>query len=301
MLIATILVASAFSFSGGEKDRFPGYTKDKNGSYFRLHVKGTGTTTVDTGGAVFIKIKFVTDFDSAFLDINEQTQTPSYPMRVDAPAFDGDFLDFFTQLHTGDSASFFVNLDSLKKYYPDEFNFGDRFGPRLDTMAYLGFAVKVDSIYSREKVEELRKQLEAETEKQEAEKKVIADEEPAAIRNYILRNKIKTKPSASGLYYIETKKGKGESIRPGQTVSIKYTGKFLDGTVFDSTATGQTFDFVIDRGEVIAGFNEGIRQMKKGGKATLIIPSWLGYGEGGGVMKPYATLVFDIEIVDVKD
>ena len=126
-LITVAIAGAALLASCESNNAFPGYDEAGNGSYFKLHSKGTGTTTVDTGGAIFVKIKFKTDKDSVFLDINQQTQSPSYPMRVDNPAFPGDFLDMFMRLHAGDSASFFVSLDSLKKYYPDEFNFGERF------------------------------------------------------------------------------------------------------------------------------------------------------------------------------
>lgn len=300
MLAATVIVAPAFSFSGGDEP-FPGFTKDKSGTYFLFHVKGTGTATVDTGGAIFVKVKFVTDYDSVFLDINASTQTPSYPMRIDAPAFPGDFLDMFTRLHVGDSASFFVNLDSLKKYYPDEFNFGATIGARFDEMRYLGFAVKVDSIYTRHEVQEMRAALEAKEALDQERLNAVAKEEPAAMDKYISENKIKTKPSPSGLYYVEHVKGKGEPVKPGQLVSLTYTCKYLDGTIVDATDPGKTFDFRIDQGQVIPGFNEGVRQMKVGGKATLIIPSWLAYGADSTFVRPYATLIYEVEIVAVND
>lgn len=298
LVTVAILVIAFSSFIKDDKKRFPGYTPLENGSYFKLHIKGAGTITVDTGGAVFIKIKFKTISDSVFLDINEETKSPSYPMRVDKFEYKGDFLDIFTGLHAGDSASFFMRLDSLQAHYPEEFKFEERY----DTMEYLGFVVKVDSIYSREKVKEIRKAVELEQKKQEFQIDSMMVAEPAAIEKYIADNKIKKKPTPNGLYYIETKKGKGENIKDGQTVSIKYTGKFLNGEVFDSSEnSGQPLKFVVGQHMVIPGMEEGLLLMKKGGKATFIIPSSLAYRDGGGRMKPYATLVFDIEVVEVSD
>lgn len=298
-LLLSITALSAFLLAScGGKSPFPDYEEAENGTYFLLHTKGTGTATVDTGGAVFVKIKFKTAKDSVFFDVNQMMHAASYPMRVDKPAFKGDFLDMFTRMHAGDSATFFMRLDSLKAHYPEEF----KFDPAHDTMEYIGFAVKIDSIYDRVKVQGLRKQAEAEQKKQQEMMMTMQAQEPAEIKKYVDENKITVAPTATGIYYVEKTKGKGDNIKEGQTVSVKYTGKFLDGQVFDSSDnSGQPLTFVVGQHQVIPGMEEGIMQMKKGGKATLIIPSSQAYGDGMGRMKPFATLVFDLEVVDVKD
>jgi FKBP-type peptidyl-prolyl cis-trans isomerase len=300
-LITIAGLSAVFLASCGGPSPFPGYEEADNGTYFLLHTKGTGTTTVDTGGAVFVKIKFKTDKDSVFMDINQETRAASYPMRVDKSEFKGDFLDMFMRLHEGDSASFFINLDSLQKYYPEEFHFQEKYA-QYDTMQYLGFTVKVDSIFDRKKVQGLRAEAEAAQKKQQEMIMAMQAEEPAAIEKYVAEKKITAKPSATGVYYIETAKGKGDNIKDGQTVSIKYTGKFLDGQIFDSSEnSGQPLTFVVGQHQVIPGMEEGLLLMKKGGKGTLVIPSSQAYRDGGGRMKPFATLVFDIEVVDVKN
>ena len=109
--------------------------------------------------------------------------------------------------------------------------------------------------------------------------------------------------TTSGLEYIEVQAGTGAQAAAGKTVSVHYTGKFQDGRVFDSSISrGQPISFKLGAGQVIKGWDEGIALMKVGGKAQLIIPSSLGYGErgAGGVIPPNATLVFDVELVDVK-
>lgn len=296
-LITIAGLSAVFLASCGGPSPFPEYEESENGTYFLLHKKGIGTTTVDTGGAVFVKIKFKTDKDSVFLDINKETRAESYPMRIDKSEFKGDFLDMFMRLHAGDSASFFIRLDSLKAHYAEEF----KFEPRYDTMKYLGFTVKVDSIYDRKKVQELRTDAEAAQKKQQEMIMAMEKEEQPAIDKYITEKKVTQKPSATGVYYLETAKGKGDNVKDGQTVSIKYTGKFLDGQIFDSSEkSGQPLTFVVGQHQVIPGMEEGLLLMKKGGKGTLIIPSAQAYRDGGGRMKPFATLVFDIEVVDVK-
>ena len=112
-------------------------------------------------------------------------------------------------------------------------------------------------------------------------------------------NKVTT---ASGLQYTETVAGNGPAAQPGDIVSVHYTGKLTDGTKFDSSIDrGQPLQFPLGAGRVIKGWDEGIALMKKGGKATLTIPSELGYGAqgAGGVIPPNATLVFDVELVDI--
>ncbi|MBI4731361.1 MAG: FKBP-type peptidyl-prolyl cis-trans isomerase [Chloroflexi bacterium] len=110
--------------------------------------------------------------------------------------------------------------------------------------------------------------------------------------------------TASGLEYNEVSAGKGAQAVAGKTVKVHYTGKFPDGKVFDSSVSrGEPIEFVLGAGRVIKGWDEGIALMKVGGKAQLTIPPGLAYGErgaGGGVIPPNATLVFDVELVDVK-
>jgi FKBP-type peptidyl-prolyl cis-trans isomerase len=126
----------------------------------------------------------------------------------------------------------------------------------------------------------------------------LRKKEEAALQKYLDDNNITTQPEASGLYYIETTAGTGDHPVSGNTVSVHYTGKFLDGNVFDSSAGRNPIDFTLGVGQVIAGWDEGIALMKKGGKATLIIPSYLAYGPTGrNSIPPYSTLVFDVELV----
>ncbi len=109
--------------------------------------------------------------------------------------------------------------------------------------------------------------------------------------------------TASGLEYIEVEVGTGAQAVAGKTVAVHYTGKFQDGKVFDSSVSrGEPIEFQLGRGNVIQGWDEGIALMKVGGKAQLIIPPALAYGErgAGGVIPPNATLVFDVELVSVK-
>jgi len=107
----------------------------------------------------------------------------------------------------------------------------------------------------------------------------------------------------SGLKYTDSKIGTGAEAKAGQTVSVHYTGWLTNGTKFDSSKDrGQPFMFPLGGGRVIKGWDEGVQGMKVGGVRKLTIPSNLGYGAqgAGGVIPPNATLVFEVELLDVK-
>tara|TARA_R110000787_G_scaffold204931_1_gene315411 strand:- start:2219 stop:3148 length:930 start_codon:yes stop_codon:yes gene_type:complete len=107
----------------------------------------------------------------------------------------------------------------------------------------------------------------------------------------------------SGLRYNILQKGDGKQATKGANVSVHYKGQLLDGTVFDSSyKRKEPIDFPLGVGQVIAGWDEGILLLKVGDKARFVIPSNLAYGErgAGGVIPPDATLIFDVELMDVK-
>lgn len=107
----------------------------------------------------------------------------------------------------------------------------------------------------------------------------------------------------SGLRYKILQKGDGKKATKGAKVSVHYKGQLLDGTVFDSSyKRKQPLDFNVGVGQVISGWDEGIQLLQVGDKARLVIPSNLAYGErgAGGVIPPNATLIFDVELMNVN-
>ncbi len=111
--------------------------------------------------------------------------------------------------------------------------------------------------------------------------------------------------TASGLRYEDLTLGDGtEATGRGQTVVVHYTGWLEDGSKFDSSVDrNDPFSFPLDCSYVIKGWDEGVKGMKVGGKRKLIIPSELGYGErgAGGVIPPNATLIFEVELLEISE
>ena len=108
----------------------------------------------------------------------------------------------------------------------------------------------------------------------------------------------------SGLRYTDLKVGEGEEAKTGQVVSVHYTGWLTNGTKFDSSLDrGRPFSFKLGASQVIEGWDKGVAGMKVGGKRKLTIPPGLGYGTQsvGGVIPPNSTLIFEVELLGVKN
>ena len=171
----------------------------------------------------------------------------------------------------------------------------------VDAIAQDDKIIKIDIIRKGENAKKFDskaifdKELEK-LEKQAAEKAKKAKEAIDALKKG-------AKVTSSGLAYKIIKKGTGSKAEAGKTVSVHYTGKLSNGTKFDSSYDrNQPIEFELGRGRVIKGWDEGISLLNVGSKATFIIPPDLAYGArgAGGVIPPNATLIFDVELVEIK-
>jgi FKBP-type peptidyl-prolyl cis-trans isomerase FkpA len=125
------------------------------------------------------------------------------------------------------------------------------------------------------------------------------EEDDQLINSYLTANKLTATKDPSGLYYILNVAGTGTTPTSTSTVEVKYKGSLINGTIFDQTATDKTFTYALSG--LILGWQIGIPLMKEGGKATLFIPSRLGYGsQNMGTIPPNSVLIFEIELIDVK-
>ena len=133
-----------------------------------------------------------------------------------------------------------------------------------------------------------------------AEREAKAKQEQEELMNKVAAGYDET---PSGLRYKILQEGTGKKATKGSMVSVHYKGQLLDGQVFDSSyQRKQPIDFTIGVGQVIPGWDEGIQLLKVGDKARMVIPSELAYGSrgAGGVIPPDATLIFDVELMNVK-
>jgi FKBP-type peptidyl-prolyl cis-trans isomerase len=158
--------------------------------------------------------------------------------------------------------------------------------------------------------------MQKEQEKAVERAKALLVEESKTIEAYLTKNNLKAQKTESGLYYVIEKEGTGEATTPGTTLYVNYAGYLLGGALFDTSwpeiaKANNVFNeerpyeplpVNVGMGQVIPGWDEGLMLLKKGSKAKLIIPSPLGYGEGGaGEMIPAnSILVFDVEVTDVQ-
>lgn len=256
-------------------NKYKGFKRMGSGLYYCFHTENSTKRAPENNDVVFMLMGIHTENDSIV----------QFPKKIitmmQVPRFKGDIYEALSFMHEGDSATFIINA---KKYY-NAYHYGQipDFVKNDETM--LWFTIRIDTIQTEEQY-----QMVAVNAKINQEKEAVAA--------YLAANNITVQPQSSGLYYIETKAGKGNNASNGKKVSIHYTGKLLDGTVFDS---GDLPPFELGAGKVIKGWEEGISLMKKGGKAILLIPSNLAYGERGvGNIPAYSPLLFEVELVDIK-
>ncbi len=231
---------------------------------------------------------------------------------VAKPSFKGDLIEAIMEMTAGDSIVCLVDADALfknsKSKKPDFIKSGDK----------MQYFIKLVSIKPKEEVQKeqqanFMKQMKEQQAKQvaAAAKQMVIDDK--ALKAYFASKKITPIKTPSGLYYTVKEEGSGEKPVTGDNVTMNYTGTLLDGTKFDSNEDTafkhvQPFEFVLGKGAVIKGWDEGIALLKTGSKATLYIPSPLAYGPqarpGGGAnpkgIPANSILLFDVQVVSSK-
>lgn len=292
MLKLLFMLSVALFIVACSSSPYPGYEYSDNGLYYKI-VEDSDTEMPKTGDFLKVNIQYATMSDSVFFDSKDEV-LPVWVV-VDKPSFSGDIMEGISMLSVGDSASFIVRLDTFFLMTIGAARVPD-FG--TDSMMYVNMKV-VDS-KSREEFEMEKDILDQQTQVQLEELRLKEMED---LKDYLKINNITQQPQESGLIFIPVQNGNGVPIKDGQTVICHYTGSFIDGQVFDSSEGMEPLQVKIGSGGVIEGFDEALKLMSKGGKAKSIIPSDIGFGKSdmNSAIPPYATLVFDIEIIDVVD
>lgn len=200
-----------------------------------------------------------------------------------------DMMEGLALLSKGDSAEFIIPADSV-----------------MNPMNRPPFVEKGDKIHIYVRVHDIRDEegyksamAKAEIEQKQKDQKII--------QQYLDSTGQKAQPTDEGVYVIVHKEGEGAPAENGQTVSIMYTGKTLEGEIFDSNMDSSFHHtdplvFPLGQGRMIPGMESGVRLLKKGAEATLVIPSGLAYGPNGRppVIKPNSVLLFDVVVKDIS-
>lgn len=270
------------------KNAVGGFTKLENGLEFKLIKHGDGTRKPVVTDHIELNI-LVHIKDSIMFDSRKMYNNKPVPLTIASPKTKGDLMVGFMNMVAGDSAMFRFSVDTLKQL-------GQPMPPWTKEGDMVEYNVKLVSV--RTDAEEKKHNEEMAQKQNGIDDKILQD--------YFAKNNIKATKTASGLYYVLSSDGKGDMVKSGQKVSVNYTGKFMDGKPFDSntdTAFHHTepFQLVVNKGNVIKGWDEGLQLLRPGAKATFYIPSSLAYGS---VERPpipaNSILVFDVEVLSAE-
>lgn len=282
-----------FVFTACLKSKYKGYSQNANGLFYKLQMIGDGKVKPTAGDYLQLVITYKTEKDSVFLETNSVNETGMVILPFQHSSFKGSFEEGLVTMSEGDSASFIVNSDSL---------FGKFFKTPVPLFLAADSVVKMDVklhkiLNKKQYAEELRKFCQ-----------LIEDrdiEEQRKLKTYLDTNKTRFSVLKNGMYYIPIRQGAGLCAAVGDLLKINYKGYFLNGKQFESTyERGQPLEFTLgEQGQVIKGVESAISLMNEGEKAKFIIPSQLAYGVAGsstGIIPPYTTLVYEIELVKLN-
>ena len=288
-----VLCTLLFSCANSE---YSDFETTETGLMYKFHSKGTDT--LHPRYEEVVTVKMTKRLGDSVLESTNLIDPNGIDQYLRKTTFKGAVEEGILLMTIGDSATFLISTDSINKYYPAK-DSTKNFIPD----SYLAFDIKLMNIKTMEEVQAEQEQ------KRMAYVSDRKEKEPQELSQYIQGNHIEAKPTASGFYFIETTKGKGASPKDGDSVAVHYTGSFLDGTVFDSSVKrNQPFGFVLGTKQVIEGWEQAIRMMKKGTVATIILPSSLAYDSTGYrnpqtgkyFIPPYSPMKFDIQLIDIK-
>ena len=285
-MAAIIVAATTMLVACGSSD-MKGYKQTENGLYYRFEQQDKNAQQVQEGDVLVGEMTIRLDTTVLRTNVGRTERLmPAIPM------YDGVLHEGIMMMHLGDKATFAIEADSMAKYMQP-----NQMPPMYEKGKGMKFyyEINLQDIVTKD-------EFAAEQANYEAEMEKAREQEPELIANYVKENNIKAQPNADGLYVIVKKQGKGPKVAVGRQVAIHYTGRLLDGTVFDSSVGNEPLSYVVGQMGLIRGWEEGVMGQAEGTQLQLIIPSAMGYGpQGAGQMiPPYSTLVFDLDIVSVK-
>jgi FKBP-type peptidyl-prolyl cis-trans isomerase FkpA len=285
LIVLSLFVSTISCQTGG------GTFKTKNGFEYTIHTKGSGTKAKESD-VVFFTVKLLAD-STELQNNNDPNNLPTMQIprgweKITPP---NPFFEIFAKANVGDSLTLHIPVDSLPKGNPD-----------LMGKKMINYIITVKDI--KDSVA-FAKYVDGKNAERAKKAELSAARIPEIQKNLdglLAQYKAKTlalEKTASGLQYVITEKGTGPVAKKGETVSVNYFGVLTDGKSFDdSFKRGEPIKFPVGTGNVIPGWDEALMLLPQGTKATLFIPSNLGYGEqASGPIPANSELVFYIEVL----
>ena len=275
-----------------DEDRLAMYYSNMNNTITKdgliiLNVKGKGRGAKD-GDIMMINFNMITLKGDTLLDFSDNEPVA---VRCGDAELGAGFAEAMRYVPEGGEAHFVIP-SSLAF---DSVGFEDVIGP------YTSFVlnVKNTNIYTQKEYEEEQKRL---YEAEEAESLKRLQEEPARIEKFVKDHNVTFAPSATGVYYLEIMKGNGAAVEAGDLVSIHYRLYNLDDKLIESSYNVEPLQFVFGNDEMVPGIEEALGNMRVGGKATIIVPSTMGFGDIAidKDLPANSTVIFDLELIDVQ-
>ncbi len=280
VLMISLLVISCFN-----KSKYPGFSRGRHGIYYQLHKIGEHDQKAGPSDFVTADITYQTMNDSVFFAGRRKLQ-------ITKPHFKGGIDECFMMLADKESATFIISASdffhlTLQSDLPSFLNEGDMMKVTLDIIE-----IQTEEEFLKEK-EAFMHWIED-----------FGDYERIILKQFLDQEKLPVEPESNGMYRIVIQEGTGTPIEPGDTITINYEGKFLNGKFFDSTIKrNQPFQFVFGtEWQVIKGLEDALAMMTEGEKSLFIIPSELAFGKEGsstGIIPPYTSLIFEVEVLQV--
>ena len=280
--ILVIVCLAAMMVSCTQKH--PGYKMTSNGLYYKFY--NYNASAIQPKVTDFMKVNMACYLhDSLYYDW-QQSASEVYS-QLKEPQFVGDLMDAYAMMHVGDSASFYVKADSVAVKYYDQ----DPVAVGLKPDDYFRYEVKLVEVKSEE-------EFQANIEKMKAQ--MLLDSKQLLI-DYVEKNNIYVTPESSGIYIIQTEKGKGRCPVKGEKVELDFSASLLDGQEVGSTfGQPEKFSFVLGEGYTIQGWEEIVPKMHLGERVTAIIPADMAYGEHSvGTIPAYSNLIYDIKLLKI--
>jgi FKBP-type peptidyl-prolyl cis-trans isomerase FkpA len=265
---------------------YPGYSTGADGIFYKLIKIGETSRKAQYGDYITVDISYRTMSDSIFFSGRRKLQ-------LSKPGFTGSIDECFTMLAKGDSASFIISADQFF-FKTLENSLPSFIQPKSMMKVSIGIVeIQTRSEYEKEKEAFLRWIDD------------FGEYEKILLQQFLRQEQLPVKPTGSGMYYLKVREGKGKKIAIGDTITINYEGRFLNGKFFDSTVRSkQPFQFVYGtEWQVVKGMEEAIGMMQEGEKALIILPSDLAFGREGsstGIIPPFTSLIFEVEIIKVN-